>query len=77
MILKVINDGVESVMQLEALTLGKTREKLEVLPYHEMGAHKWKANQLHDKGHFEVPDADSMRSLYNWLEFTNNGSARE
>ena len=76
-ILKGINDGVENLIQLEALTFGKTREKLEVLPYHEMGAHKWKANQLHYKGHFEVPDADSMRSLYNWLDINNHGSTRE
>lgn len=69
-ILKGINDGVESVTRLEMLTRGITREKLEVLPYHEMGSHKWKENQLNDKGNFEVPDADSMRSLCNWLENT-------
>ncbi len=40
-IVEGITDGAEQLRKLKALSLGA--EKLELLPYHTMGAHKWKA----------------------------------
>jgi hypothetical protein len=45
----------------------RCRGKQKVIPYHEMGSYKWKDNQFHYKDNFEVPDSDSMRSLYDSL----------
>jgi len=69
-IMKGVNDDIESLINLEVMTRGKSRVKLEVLPFHAMGVQKWKEQQLVYQGNFEAPEADLMRSLYNCLENT-------
>jgi len=63
-----VNDDVEEMVKIKAfLKECKEVEKIELLPYHALGEHKYRALEMEPK-RFEAPDEDKMRLLRNVFE---------
>jgi len=58
------NDTMEAVRQMRALVAGVNVARVELLPYHGMGAEKWRRLGLaYTLETARAPDADTMRKL--------------
>ena len=62
-IIPTVNDTEEEMQQISALLEAhKNYERVELLPYHAMGQHKYSALGMHAR-QFDVPDSNAMELL--------------
>ena len=62
-IIPTVNDTEEEMQQISAfLEAHKSYERVELLPYHAMGQHKYSALGMHAR-QFDVPDSNAMELL--------------